>query len=194
MVHAGVDWDWELVAVSIGVFGVAGIALARAPGNDARRRELPRLLRLIVALGLLLLAISPATLWRSQVRLADAAAAFRAGDCPKTIDAALDSLSAIGQRAEPWELIAYCNVRLGQPKLGIDAAEAAVKRDPDNWEYHYALALVRGAAGEDPRSAAADALRLNPEQPEAQRAAKALATGKRAQWERRARRLPLYIP
>jgi HAMP domain-containing protein len=155
---------------------------------------MPRLLRLIVALGLLLLAVSPAMLWRSQVRLIDAAAAFRAGDCPRTIDAALDSLSAIGQRAEPWELIAYCNVRLGQPELGIDAAEAAVKRDPDNWEYHYALALVRGAAGEDPRPAATDALRLNPEQPEAQRAAKALDTDRRALWERRARRLPLYIP
>ena len=193
MIHAGVDWDWELVAVSVGVFGLAGIALARAPGSDARR-EMPRLLRLIVALGLLLLAISPAALWRSQVRLADAAAAFRTGDCPKAIDAALDSLSAIGVRAEPWELIAYCNVRLGQPKLGIDAAEAAVKRDPDNWEYHYALALVQGAAGEDPRPAAADALRLNPEQPEAQRAAKAFATDRRALWERRARRLPLYIP
>lgn len=193
MIHAGVDWDWELVSVSIGVLGVAAIALARAPGNGARR-EMPRLLRLIVALGLLLLAISPATLWRSQVRLADAAAAFRAGDCPKTIDAALDSLSAIGVRAEPWELIAYCNVRLGQPELGIDAAEAAVARDPDNWEYHYALALVRGAAGEDPRPAAEEALRLNPEQPEAQRAARALASGRRAVWERRARRLPLYIP
>ena len=192
MVHAGVDWDWELVAVSIGVFGLAGIALARAPGGT--RREMPRVLRLIVALGLLLVAISPATLWRSQVRLADAAAAFRDGDCRTTIDAALDSLSAVGVRAEPWELIAYCNVRLGQPELAIDAAEAAIKRDPDNWEYHYALALVQGAGGEDPRPAAAEALRLNPEQPEAKRAAKAFATGKQTLWERRARRLPLYIP
>jgi len=110
-----------------------------------------------------------------------------------TIDAALDSLGAIGQRAEPWELIAYCDVRLGQPELAIGAAEAAVRRDPDNWEYHYALALVRGAAREDPRRAAADALRLNPEQSEAQEAVKAFRTGRPAQWERRARKLPLYL-
>ena len=30
-VHAGVDWDWELAAVTIWVFGLAGIALAPAP-------------------------------------------------------------------------------------------------------------------------------------------------------------------
>jgi O-antigen ligase len=192
MLHAGVDWDWELTAVSVWLFGVVGIALARPSGATARR-PMPRLLRLIVALGVLLLAISPATLWRSQVRLVDAGTAFDKGDCRTTIDAALDSLSAVGVRAEPWELIAYCNARLGEPELAVDAAEAAVKRDPDNWEYRYALALVQGVAGEDPRPAAALALRLNPEQPEAQEAAKAFGTDRPRLWERRARRLPLYV-
>ena len=42
-----------------------------------------------------------------------------------------------------------------------------MRRDPADWEYRYALALVRGAARRDPRPAAADALRLNPKQPEA---------------------------
>ena len=190
--HAGVDWDWELTSVSAWMFGVAGIALA-SPVSERPRRPMTRVLRLVAALGVLVLAISPAAMWRSQVRLADAGQAFQRGDCTAAVDAALDSLGAVGQRAEPWELIAYCDVRLGQPKLAIGAAEAAVRRDPDNWEYHYALALVRGAAREDPRRAAADALRLNPEQPEAQEAVKAFRTDRPAQWERRARRLPLYV-
>ena len=192
VLHAGVDWDWELTSVSVWMFGVAGIALA-SPVAERPRRPMPRLLRLVAALAVLVLAISPAAMWRSQTRLADAGQAFQRGDCTATVDAALDSLGAVGQRAEPWELIAYCDVRLGQPKLAIGAAEAAVRRDPDNWEYHYALALVRGAAREDPRQAAADALRLNPEQPEAQEAVKAFRTDRPAQWERRARRLPLYL-
>ena len=29
----------------------------------------------------------------------------------------------------------------------------ATEQDPDNWEYHYGLALIRGAAGLDPRPA-----------------------------------------
>ena len=190
--HAGVDWDWELAAVTIWVFGIAGIALAPAPGTG-HGRPMPRLLRLVVALGCLVLALSPALLWRSQTRLADAGTAFKRGDCETTVDAALDSLGAIGARAEPWELIAYCDVKLGQPKLAVGAAEAAVRRDPGDWEYHYALALVRGADRQDPRRAAADALRLNPEQPEAQDAVKAFKTDRPAAWERRARRLPLYL-
>jgi hypothetical protein len=52
---------------------------------------------------------------------------------------------------------------------------------------------VRGAAREDPRKAAADALRLNPEQTETKEAVKAFRTDRPAQWERRARKLPLYV-
>ena len=52
---------------------------------------------------------------------------------------------------------------------------------------------MRGANRQDPRAAAADALRLNPQQPEAQDAVKAFKTSKPAAWERRARRLPLYL-
>ena len=44
-----------------------------------------------------MLAISPAALWRSQVRLADAGQAFERGDCNATVDAALDSLGAVGR-------------------------------------------------------------------------------------------------
>ena len=192
-IHAGVDWDWELAAVTIWLFGLAGLALARAPGSELRSRPMPRLGRLIVALGCLLLALSPIALWRSQTRLADASAAFARGDCRATADAALDSLDAIRVRAEPWELLAYCDVRFGQKELAIGAAEAAVARDPDDWEYHYALALVRGAFREDPRPAAAEALRLNPFQPEAREAVRAFRTERPALWERRARRLPLYM-
>lgn len=192
-VHAGVDWDWELVAVSVWVFGLAGIALAPAVAPEPRGRPFPRLLRLVAALGCLLLALSPLAVWRSQTKLEEAAAAFDRGDCPTTIDAALSSLGAVGARAEPWELIAYCDYRLGQPKLAVQAARAAVRRDPADWEYHYALALVRGAVGEDPRLDAATALRLNPFGEEPQAAVKAFNTDRRKAWQRRARSLPLYV-
>ena len=191
--HAGVDWDWELAAVTVWVFGLGGIALARDAATQPRTRPLPRLVRLVAAIGCLVLAISPAALWRSQVRLQDAVAAFNRGDCPATIDAALDSVGAVGARAEPWELIAYCDYRLGQPRLAVDAADAAVRRDAGDWEYHYALALVRGATGQDPRAAAAEALRLNPREQLAQNAVKAFRTNRKAQWQRRATRLPLYF-
>ena len=160
--HAGVDWDWELTAVSrLDVRDRRDRARLARPARP--RRPMPRLLRLVVALG--------CSCWRSRPPPCGAPrsgsrtprTAFERGDCTRHASTRRWTRSArVGQRAEPWELIAYCDVRLGQPKLAIGAAEAAVRRDPDNWEYHYALALVRGAAREDPRAAAADALRLNP--------------------------------
>src|SRR5215210_7827811 len=191
-VHAGVDWDWELTAVTVWFFGLAGLALVRREEIGSGRRT-ARLMRIVIALGCLVLALIPAALWRSQVRLHDAAVAFERGDCPSAVDAALDSLGALGVRAEPWELIAYCDVRLGQLQLAEGAAEAAVARDPANWEFRYALALVRGAAGKDPRAAAAEARRLNPREPRTARAVRAFRTSDAALWERRARRLPLYL-
>jgi hypothetical protein len=55
------------------------------------------------------------------------------------------------------------------------------------------LALVRGAARQDPRAAAAEARRLNPREPRTSRAVRAFDTDRPELWERRARRLPLYI-
>jgi hypothetical protein len=188
-VHAGVDWDWELGAVTVWVFGLGGLALA----GDGPGWAPPRLARLLMALACLLIALSPAMLWRSQTKLQDALHAFERRDCPATVDAALDSLSALSVRPEPWELIAYCDARAGESALAQDAAKAAIRRDPDNWEFHYALALVRAVAREDPRPEAAAALRLNPLQPETQRAVKAFRTGSKAAWERRARRLPIDL-
>jgi O-antigen ligase len=193
VVHAGVDWDWELTSVSVWMFGLAGLALARRE-PAAAGAGIPRLLRIVAALGCLVLALVPWTLWRSQVHLEEAFRAFDRSDCRQTVDSSLDSLGALGARAEPWELIAYCDVRLGQPKLAEGAANAAVARDPDNWEYHYALALVRGANGKDPRPAAAEAHRLNPLEGLAADAVKAFRTDRPAAWERRARKLPLFVP
>jgi hypothetical protein len=192
-VHAGVDWDWELTAVSIWVFGLAGVALASPAERSFAPFAPSRTLRLVVALGCLGLALSPALLWRSQDRLDAAAAAFRAGDCRATVDAALDSLAAVSSRPEPFELIAYCDVTRGAPELGVRAAEAGVARDPGSWELHYALAIVRGAAGLDPRPAAARALELNPLEERAAQAAEAFATDSAGAWQRRARRLPLVV-
>ena len=153
-VHAGVDWDWELTAVSAWLFGLCGLALARRP-VEATNLGPARLVRVVAALGCLVLALLPAAVWRSQVRLQEAADAFRRG-------------------AE-------------------GAARAAIARDPDNWEYHYALAIVRGVFGKDPRPAAAAALRLNPLEERTTQASRAFRTSRPRLWERRARRLPLYL-
>jgi O-antigen ligase len=189
-VAASVDWDWELTAVSVWVFGLAGLALA----GRGKAGGVPHpTLRILAALGCLFIAVQPALLWQSQVRAVDGVRALERLDCPATIDAALDSISAVNARAEPWQLLAYCDSREGQSELAIRAARAAVARDPLDWEYHYALALVLAAGGQDPRPEAAEALRLNPLDPDAQAAVEQLRGSTPRSWRRGVATLPLDV-
>jgi O-antigen ligase len=161
--HAGVDWQWEMPAVTAWVFAMGGMALA-APAGAAigRRRPLGSLARVVAALGVLALLLVPLSLYRSQGPLVEAAQAFARGDCPTAIDRALTSRDVLAVRPEPYELLGYCDVRLGEEQLAVRALQRAVALDPHNWETHYGLALVRGAAGLDPRPQAREAARLNP--------------------------------
>ena len=108
------------------------------------------------------LAVVPALVLISQARLDDSLDHFKAGDCPAAIDSARDSSAVLGFRAEPYEIVGYCEMRDGSPRRAVVAMEKALDRDPDNWEYRYGLALARAVAGQDPRSDALIALRLNP--------------------------------
>ena len=191
-VHAGIDWHWEVPAVTAWVFALGGLAIA-APAGAERVSGPAALTRIVAALGCLLLAVTPALAALSQQQLGRSLAAFRRGDCPATIDSALNSISLVSVRPQPFELLAYCDVRAGRPDLAMKAMRRALARDPDNWEYHYGLALVRASAGLDPRPQARAALRLNPQSLLAQTAATAFRTDDPREWERRAAvaRLPV---
>ena len=152
-VHAGIDWDWELPVVTLWLFAAGGLALALT-GDRVTRRHLGWGIRIAVAVALGLLAITPIRMAVSEARLSTSLKEFRAGRCDEAISAARSSISAQGNRPEPFQLEAYCQVRQGQPDLAAQTIRAAIKRDPDNWRYHYALALAQGLAGTDPRAEA----------------------------------------
>ena len=164
-VHAGVDWDWEMPVATVGLFITAGAALARErdaspavdPPDSARR--------LAIALGWLLLAVTPAVLFISQGRLDSAVAALARGDCSRAREAAHASLSVFAARSQPYEVLGYCQLADGASRLGIEAMNQALTRDPNYWELHFGLAVARGEAGLDPRWHARAALRLNRHEP-----------------------------
>ena len=165
LIHANVDWDWEMPALFVWYFGAAGVVLA-APADSARSLDTPRrLTRLVTGLACLLLALTPTTVALSQLRLNRSVEAFQDRDCATATDAALGSLDLLSVQAEAFEILGWCNARAGQPKLAVDAMRAARQRDPRNWQYAYGLAVTQALAGEDPRSAARLALRLNPLEP-----------------------------
>jgi hypothetical protein len=190
--HAGIDWDWEMPVVTWWLFALGGSALAAAPGR--RWLAAPgRVMRVATALGCAVLAITPLLVIRSQSKLDEAVQALRAGDCGRAVDAALDSAAAIGSRREPFEVIGFCDVRLGRGDLAEQALRKAVARDPESWEPEYGLALVRGSFGRDPRPALHRALALNPRSLILVHAEEKLAGSSPARWRREARGLALPL-
>jgi hypothetical protein len=193
LIHAGLDWDWEMPAVTLWLFALGGLALARSPEAPRALGRPPRTVRVALGFACIVLAIAPAQIYLSQKSLDSSVRAFQTRDCATAIDAALDSIDALPARAEPFEILGYCDVRLGNPKLGVRAMSEAVERDPHDWRLQYGLALVRGAAGMSPKAAARRAVRLNPREQMARDARDAFRTNDPQKWKRRAlsARLPI---
>lgn len=160
--HAAVEWDWEMPAVTLWLFAVGGMALARrrpaegpAPSEGAR---------VLVGALVLALAVTPGLVFASQRQLDASVDAFYEGRCGQAIDRASAAIETLAVRPEPYEVIAYCQGRQGNDRLAIRAMEEAVRREPANWKYHYGLAAMRAIAGLDALPAARAARRLGPEQ------------------------------
>jgi O-antigen ligase len=195
-IHAGLDWDWEMPAVTLWLFALAGLGLSKPVGEGARAGfsfEPGRMVRIVAALCVGVLAVTPAAVAVSQSNLNQAVSAFDHGDCGGAINASLSSLDALKVRPEPYEIIGYCDARLGQDHLALLEMENAVSRDPNSWETHYGLALARAAAGLDPMPQLRIAKRLNPLEPTIQEAIRSMSDKGPRQWKRRARvaRLPI---
>jgi O-Antigen ligase len=191
-VHAGVDWDWQMPAVTAWFFAAGGLALA-APLDRPRRETQPRV-RIAVAFGCLLLAVTPAVVWRSQTQIIKAVGAFERGDCLDAEQAALAANAALGSREDPFEVISYCEAGTGQFSLALSAIRSAELRDPQNWEPRYSDALISAVAGIDPRPAARAALARYPTSPLTRAAVSAFSRGGPRAWRRFAISAPLPLP
>ena len=184
--HAGIDWDWEMPAVTLWVFAVGGVLLAGSARAAPRFGPLPFGARVAVVAGTAVVAVVPALVLISQARLDESLDQFKAGNCAAAVESARSSSSALGWRAEPYEVVGYCELRAGSPQRGVTAMREAVDRDPENWRYHFGLALGRAVVGRDPRPEILRTLRLNPRDPASLEAARRFDTNRPQLWRRRA--------
>lgn len=192
--HAGVDWLWELPAVSLWFFALGGAALAAAgPGGPFSRLVPAQGVRLAVAFAVLATVVLPARMALSQDDVVAGVRALRSGDCAEGVERAGAAARALPLRPEPFELLAYCRLRLGSPDAALVAIDAAIARDPRSWELHYGRAVALGVAGRDPRPTAARALRLNPNEQMIGQLVAALDDSPRRRWPAVARTAPLPV-
>jgi hypothetical protein len=192
LVHTGVDWDWQMPVITWWLFAAGGLALARehAPPSAAHIGQFGRL-GAAVAIGVL--AVVPVQIALSQTNLNRAVADLKHGNCNASANAALASIADLSARPEPYELLGYCDARSRLRVLSQEMIQEAINRDPQNWEFQYDMALVRGVAGLDPRPAAARALRLNPLSPLTTTLAHSMRGSSPHVWRAAARRAELLL-
>lgn len=163
--RAGIDWDWEMPVVTAWVLAIGGASLARRSG--ARRGRVHPAFRLLGGFAIVVVALLPARIAVSEARLENARATLRAEDCEASRREARAAADAMPPRAEPYELLAYCELDDARYVSAVTEMQKAASRDPLNWRYRWGLAIAKGAAGNG-AGALLDtqrARRLNPREP-----------------------------
>jgi O-antigen ligase len=199
VVHASVDWDWQLPALGFFVFALGGMAIAADPGAGERdgtglaARLSGRTARIALSLCALALVVSPALVAISQGYLNSAVKDFEKGNCAGASRKALDAIHTLSVRPDPYQLLGFCDSREGEHALAVSLLETAIARDRGEWESYYGLAVVQAAAGRNPRAAALKAYEMAPHEPLAEEGVELFSHGNPQIWKRRAQsaRLPV---
>ena len=203
-IHAGFDWDWQMPAVTLPVFVLAGCAAGYAKSARTDRRHAPRLesgvgppragmRRPVTALLALLAAAAPGFVGVSQRGQDTSVLDFGRNDCAAAAPAARRSLAPLNFRHAAAEILAYCDAAEGARMSAVTEMTQAVHDDPKNWETEYGLAVVLASAGKDPRPAARAAAALNRHEPVVSLLVSTLRRDPRARWPADAETSPLPI-
>ena len=162
LVHAGVDWDWEVPAVTVPAIFCAATLLARGrpdepPWLTGRRR----------GITLALLAPLAAVAFVAHVGNRAAAAsiaATEAGDPDRGVAEAKRAISWSPWSEEAWQLRGEAELELGDAAAARRSLARALDRNPQSWSAWFDLAVASG--GRERELALDRAMALNPRSPE----------------------------
>jgi hypothetical protein len=144
LIEAGVDWMWEVTAVS--VLALAAVALAASAGAEPRRAlGVPARAAIVAVCALACLVQVPALV--SNLRIRDSREAFREGATARALDKADDAVAA-----EPWAGAPYAQRALVREASGdVDSARRdllrAIERERRDYRYQLLLARVEAERG-----------------------------------------------
>jgi O-antigen ligase len=158
--HAGVDWDWEVPAVTLVAFSSAAVLLICARARQPRRLTIgrPGRIAMVVALAAVT-AFSVVGLVgnRALGNAEDAADAARWDEAAREARTATDWAPWSGQA---WRDLARAQLGLGQVREARANLGKAIHKDPTDWRAWYYLGSA--SRGSERRRAYREAARLDP--------------------------------
>ena len=159
LAHAGVDWDWEMVAVTVAAILVGSVGLVDPPVM-LRLLTLGRWPRRMLVAASVLMAVFAFVSYSGNRSVSESRSALDDGRLELAIRSAQRVTGLVPWSVAPW-------IALGDAQLAMkDRAGArmsyreAAARDPRNWRVWLAIAEV--STGTERREALAKTRRLNP--------------------------------
>jgi hypothetical protein len=162
LLHAALDWDWEIPAVTATAL-LAGQAVL-ATSRSAPERPLSTRARALGLAALLPLAVAAGVAHAGNRAAAEVEAAIARDDPPAAVAAARRA-----ERYAPWStealrLAGEARLAAGQRAAARPPLREALARDPGDWELWYVLSFALDGAAADEAWERARA--LNPRAPE----------------------------
>jgi hypothetical protein len=162
LVHAGVDWDWEMTAITVAALS-CGIALLVA-ARSGEPEPFPRRFRGALVIAALALAAAGFVGAMGNDALEAGKKAARAGEWRESEAHARDAMGWMPWASDPWQIAGEAQLARGDNAGARNTLRTAIAKDRKDWELWLDLSLA--SSGQARREAAAEAVRLNPLGPE----------------------------
>jgi hypothetical protein len=162
LAHAAVDWDWEILAVTLtALFCGAGILIAARTGDE--KPLTPRVRYGIVGLVLAVMAVAFVGLV-GNIELSRAATAAGNGNWAASARDAKRAETWAPWSSQPWQALGEAQLGAGDLAAARASFRTAIRKSPKDWNLWFDLA--RASLGRAQARALAQAARLNPLSPE----------------------------
>jgi O-antigen ligase/Flp pilus assembly protein TadD len=158
LVHAAVDWDWELPVLVLPALACGAVLLAEARLSTPTRLTAP-----YRALGVSAAALAVGVAIVANVgnrALAESAMALEHGDTRLAAESARRAQAWAPWSHEPWQLLGEAQLAAGKDAEARRSLAQAIRRAPEEWRLWFDLAIVSDAP--QARVAITRASELNP--------------------------------
>ena len=158
LVHAAVDWDWELPVLVLPALACATVLVVQARTSPPiPMTALRRTAGVVVAVGAIAVALVAHV---GNGAVAESVAALERGDTRSAATAARRARMWQPWSHEPWQLLGEAQLAMREDGAARRSLAEAVRRAPEEWRPWFDLAIV--TTGAEARDAITHARELNP--------------------------------